>query len=275
MYLMSYFRDEDQTMRLAEGTDILHYTDLNEGKPVLDLRDRGKIIRDPYIFRDNSGMYRLFFTDNWYSNTLGYSESEDGIQWKDPVYISVMGENEDVANCWAPELCWDQEKEAYMLFWSSSFYSKNTENRISNRIWYCHTKDFINYTEAKLLFDPGYQVIDASILFRDGKYYMAFKDERGHNAPGTKYAAIRVACAEHAEGPYGEISDLLTEFRSEGPLLIEDGGWVYLFYDAFGSHAYKGMRTKDMKVWEDISEEMQFPQACKHLCIMKRGRSKV
>lgn len=268
MYLMTYFWDEDQTMRLALGKNILEFDDLNDGKPVLDIRDQGKIIRDPYILRDANGVYQLYFTDNWYSNTLGHSTSEDGIHWEDPEYIKVMGDNEDVANCWAPELCYDREKEAWMLFWSSSFYSKNNENRISNRIWYCHTKDFKTYTEAKLLFDPGYQVIDASILYRDGAYHMAFKDERGHNAPGTHYAAIRMAKAKRAEGPYGEITELMTEFRSEGPLLREDGDWVYMFYDSFGTHSYRGLRSKDMKNWEDISGKMRFPEKCKHLCIL-------
>ena len=71
MYLMTYFWDEDQTMRLALGKNILEFDDLNDGKPVLDIRDRGKIIRDPYILRDAKGVYQLYFTDNWYSNTLG------------------------------------------------------------------------------------------------------------------------------------------------------------------------------------------------------------
>ena len=77
-------------------------------------------------------------------------------------------------------------------------------------------------------------MIDASIHYYDGFYYMAFKDERGHNAPGTHYAAIRTARSCDITGPYEDISPLLTAFRTEGPLLIEEDGWMYLFYDSFG-----------------------------------------
>ena len=111
MYYMSYFFDEDQTLRIAAGNDLLHFTPLNHGKPVLDLRPQGKIIRDPYILKDQNHTYQLFFTDNWNSNTLGHSTSEDLIHWKEPEYIPVMGNNNDTANCWAPELCFDPEKK--------------------------------------------------------------------------------------------------------------------------------------------------------------------
>ncbi len=272
MYIMSYFQDQDQTLRIAAGEDLLHFSDINQDQPVLDLRPVGKIIRDPYILKDETGTYRLFFTDNWYSNTLGYSSSADLYHWEEPQYIKVMGDNEDVCNCWAPELCYDRTRKAWMLFWSASFYSLNTDKRISNRIWYCHTKDFITFTPAKKLFDPGYQVIDASIRYFHGFYYMAFKDERGHNAPGTHFAAIRTARAKEITGPYEDISPLLTRFRTEGPLLIEEDGWMYLFYDSFGDASYRGMRTRDFKSWEDVSKRMEFPRLCKHLCIIRDDR---
>lgn len=271
MYIMSYFFDRDQTMRLAAGEELLRFSPLNGDEPVLDLRPLGKIIRDPYLLKDENGIYRLFFTDNWYSNTLGYSFSRDLYHWEEPRYLKVMGDNDDVCNCWAPELCYDRERGAWMLFWSSSFYSLNTDKRISNRIWYCHTKDFKTYTPARKLFDPGYTVIDASIRFFNGYYYMAFKDERGHNRD-PHFAAIRTARSKDLTGPYTDISPLLTRFRTEGPLLFEKDGWMYLFYDSFGDASYRGMRTRDFKKWEDVSTEMEFPEGCKHLCIVREER---
>ena len=67
MYTMSYFFDQDQTLRIAKGEDLFHFKDCNQNRPVLDLRPLGNIIRDPYILKDAQGIYRLFFTDNWYS----------------------------------------------------------------------------------------------------------------------------------------------------------------------------------------------------------------
>lgn len=269
MYYMSYFHDADQTLRIAAGENLFRFNPLNDGKPVLDLSPIGKIIRDPFILRDKNGTYRLFFTDNWNSTTLGYSTSADLLHWSEPEFLPVMGDNPDVCNVWAPELCYDREKKEWMLFWSSSFYFLNNEKKISNRIWCCRTKDFRTYTKAEKLFDPGYQVIDASIRFFNGYYYMAFKDERGHNAPGTHFAAIRTARSRSLSGPYEDISPLLTRFRTEGPLLIEEDGWMYMFYDSFGDHSYRGMRTRDFITWEDVSSSMSFPPMCKHLCILR------
>ena len=121
MYTMSYFFDQDQTLRIAKGDDLFHFQDCNQNEPVLDLRPFGKIIRDPYILKDQQGIYRLFFTDNWYSNTLGYTTSLDLLHWEPVKHLKVMGDNDDV-NCWAPELCFDHRRNAWMLFWSTEAF---------------------------------------------------------------------------------------------------------------------------------------------------------
>ena len=72
MYTIYTFFDQDQTLRIRKGEDLFHFKDCNQNRPVLDLRPLGNIIRDPYILKDAQGIYRLFFTDNWYSNALGY-----------------------------------------------------------------------------------------------------------------------------------------------------------------------------------------------------------
>ena len=35
---MSYFFDQDQTLRIAKGEDLFHFKDCNQNRPVLDLR---------------------------------------------------------------------------------------------------------------------------------------------------------------------------------------------------------------------------------------------
>lgn len=267
MYIMSYSKDETQSLYIAVSEDMYHWESLNEGSPVLDLRPEGKIIRDPYWFVDINKTYHVLFTDNWSSTTIGHAVSQDLLHWSTPNYIAVMGDNEDVANCWAPEMFIDEQTKDFVLIWSSSFYSKNNENKISNRIYSCRTKDFKQFTSPKLFFDPGYTVIDATILVKNDTYYMAFKDERGHNSPDSPYAAIRTAVSKQADGPYTEISPLLTPWRSEGPILVEKDSCFYLFYDCFGEYNYKGIKSSDFKNWTDISMLMDFPKDCKHLCI--------
>lgn len=267
MYIISYSKDETQSLYLASSEDMFHWKDLNDGAPVLDLRDQGKIIRDPYWFTDSQGLFHLLFTDNWNSTTIGHAVSRDLQRFEMKSYISVMGDNSDVANCWAPEVFMDHETREYVLIWSSSFYSKNTDKRISNRIYSCRTVDFISFSEPRKFFDPGYQVIDASVSFKGGIYHMAFKDERGHNSPDSPYCAIRTAISTKANGPYYNISALLTPWRSEGPILVQQDSKFYMFYDSFGDQCYRGIKSSDFKHWTDISDQMEFPRHCKHVCI--------
>ncbi|MBO5198640.1 MAG: hypothetical protein J6B85_09010 [Lachnospiraceae bacterium] len=311
MYKMTYSMDETQAMYAAESEDMLHWTLLNGGEPVLDLRPMGRIIRDPFWF-EFEGRYHALFTDNWNSRTIGHAVSDNFLDWELLPFIPVMGENDNVVNCWAPEV-YREVDGTYVIIWSTSFADKNDDHKISNRIWGTRTKDFKTFTKAQLFFDPGHPVIDATMWVENATYYMAFKDERGFNAPESKWSAIRTTWARAEEEPFrwkrgleGEraevscekkknaaqsgvrigdmtweeepvcglngpmlqrISPLLTGWRTEGPILMKKDGEFYMFFDSFGDHSYKGLKSPDFEVWTDISGEMEFPYHCKHLCI--------
>ena len=140
MYKMTYSMDETQAMYAAVSEDMLRWTPFKEGEPVLDLRPAGRIIRDPFWF-EFEGRYHALFTDNWQSRTIGHAVSDNFVDWEIADFIPVMGENEDVANCWAPEVYFEPDGTGVIL-WSSSFISRNNEHKISNRIWALKTKDF-------------------------------------------------------------------------------------------------------------------------------------
>ena len=55
-------------------------------------------------------------------------------------------------------------------------------------------------------FDPGFNVIDSTIMEQRGRYLMVFKDERVN--PVKKN--LRLAWADHAEGPYRVDGDAFT-----------------------------------------------------------------
>lgn len=211
------------------------------------------------------------FTNKWYSQSIGHAVSDDLLNWTELDEIVLFPGNDDVHNCWAPECYWDEKSQRFNLVWSTSFKSKNEGDRVDSiRIWYAVSDDLMSFSEPKLLFDPGYPVIDSSIVEYNGLYYMAFKDERDFNKPGSPYSAIRTAIAEKFEGPYEQISPILTNWRSEGPMLIRENDQFYVFYDAFGEGIYRCMVSKDFKNWTDITSSMKFPDKCKHACITRR-----
>jgi|GEM_PF-3248771 len=66
----------------------------------------------------------------------------------------------------------------------------------NHRIYYVATKDFKTFSPTKLLYDGGFNVIDATILKEGGKYYLIVKDET--KTPMQK--RLRIAVADRAEG---------------------------------------------------------------------------
>lgn len=119
-----------------------------------------------------------------------------------------------------------------------------------------------------MFFDPGYTVIDATVLPLNGIYYMAFKDERGTKSPDTDYKALRVCTSKAANGPFENISELLTHNRCEGPSLVYRDQTFYMFYDSFGDHTYCGAISTDFYHWTEITEKLSLPQRCKHFSIL-------
>ena len=155
------------------------------------------------------------------------------------------------------------------MIWSTSFRSQNSEHEDSNRIWCAKSQDLYHFSEPEIFFDPGYPVIDASVLKKDDIYYMAFKDERLFNAVGSPYSALRTATSENAYGTYENISPILTEWRSEGPMLLFEDGEYYIFYDSFGTGKYGAIKSKDFIHWENISSKITIPEGCRHMSIFK------
>lgn len=88
-----------------------------------------------------------------------------------------------------------------------------------NRIYSAMTADFEHFTTPSVFFDPGYEVIDATILQTGSRYHLVFKDER--KEPLKKF--IQIASGPSIEGPWSGISEPFTESWSEGPSPMKIG----------------------------------------------------
>ncbi|HEY8966799.1 MAG TPA: glycoside hydrolase family 43 protein [Candidatus Methylacidiphilales bacterium] len=287
-YLFAYFTEPNgkDGLRLAWSRDGYAWTPLNGGrgylKPSVGV---DKLMRDPCILRGPDGIYRMVWTVSWGHHgdfSVGYASSPDLIHWSDQEAIPVMASEPAAANCWAPEINYDAENGEYLLYWSSTIPGRfietdGTAEGTWNHRFYCTTtKDFKTWTPTRVLYDPGFCCIDATIMpspAADGRFLMFFKNETLKPKAAKN---LWMATAEHVGGPYGHLVGPLTgpasPLRSdwaEGPTSIRIGDDYIVYFDCYRQHRYGAIRSKDLKTWEDISDKVSFPAGARHGTVLE------
>ncbi|MCX6630287.1 MAG: DUF1080 domain-containing protein, partial [Candidatus Solibacter sp.] len=171
--------------------------------------------------------------------------------------IPLMAGTPGTNNTWAPEIYWDSLKSKWLIVWSSTIAGQQE----GNRLYKSFTTDFKAFTKPEIFFDPGYVVIDATILQTNGRYYLVFKDER----PEPLRKQIKIAEGPTLEGPWTNVSEALTEAWSEGPSAIKAGSEYIIYYDHYREpRRYEAIRSTDLKTWTSVTDRMQLPQDSKH-----------
>lgn len=273
-YLFAYFTDK------AENHNGLHFAWSKNGYQWAGIgpeysflkSDYGswqteKRMRDPFVMKGADGLWHCLWTINWNSSLIGHASSKDLIHWSRQSYIPVM-EGYEAKNCWAPEMIYDDQKQQYVIFWSSTIkvngeWKVEPGHNYDNRIYYTTTKDFKAYAPAKVFFDPGHNVIDATVRKIGSKYYMIYKDESELPTPQKN---LLVATSDHAEGPYQRISEQpFTKNWVEGPAicLLPDSSYL-VYMDAYKDKRYEAKRTRDFITWQDVSDKISLPGGTKH-----------
>jgi hypothetical protein len=120
-----------------------------------------------------------------------------------------------------------------------------------------------NFSATRLFYDPGLNVMDATII-QDGKRFIMFlKDET--SLPFKVRKNIKMAFAVAAEGPYGPASVPVTgNYWCEGPSAILLGDILCVCFDRYREHRYGAVASKDLSHWEDITGKLQFPAGARH-----------
>ncbi|GAB3170102.1 glycoside hydrolase family 43 protein [Telluribacter humicola] len=263
-------------LHIALSTDGRNWTALNDNKPVWEQQ-----MRDPYVRRGPDGLWRLLATGGGRGNdrekvgpSCLYASSKDLIHWQVEGALPLMKDarNDSGAlarNIWAPEWFYDEDTKEYTLVWSSSYKDAGWKE---SRLWYCKTRDWKTFTPAKELFNPGYSVIDGTILKHDGTYYLYHKEEEFGARTGER-RALRVATSKNLEGPYKIIDGHLNNGQivpviTEGPTVMPDPlkpGWL-LLYDYCMTNRFGASYSPDLINWE-VEEDVSFPSEARHGCV--------
>jgi len=273
-WVFSYFLGNGQDgLHLAYSRDGLKWAPLGGGQPFLAPTVGGKLMRDPCIMLGPDSVFHAVWTTGWWEQGIGIAHSKDLITWTEAEFLPVLVHERKAANAWAPEIIYDDETQQYIIFWATTIPGRfpATDDsgdaspegtRLNHRIYRTTTRDFKDYSRAELFFDPGFNVIDATII-RDGTRLVMFLKDETRNPEARKH--IRVACADHALGPYslapGPISK---ENWVEGPTAFRSGGDMIVLFDAYTRNRYEGVTSRDLKTWTPLAGEIQMPQGARH-----------
>lgn len=190
-YLYAHMNASKEITNYAVSRYGSIWTDLLNSAEVFDTKAKTVTggMRDAYVFRMENGKFMLAGTDmtsrlGWESNhIMDFMVSNDLIHWDKEIKIDLesaenlsalgLSSADDMKAAWAPQVIFDPVTGKYMAYYSVGFPDRH-------RIYYQLLDEDLNVlTEPRLLFDPGYDVIDADIVWNavDQRYVMIYKWE--------------------------------------------------------------------------------------------------
>ena len=278
-YVFTYFKaNGEDGLHLAYSEDGYKWTALKNDTSFLTPEvGKDKLMRDPCVIKGADGLYHMVWTVSWTDKGIGYASSTDLIHWSKQEFIPVMASEERARNTWAPEITYDEKSKKYMIYWASTIdgeflQTKSAEEKgYNHRIYYTRTKDFKKFSKTKLLYEPGFNVIDASIVKQDQGFVMYLKDET--RDPVQKN--IKIAVGKKLKGPYSAASDPITgQYWAEGPTAIKIGHNWTVYFDKYTEKKY-GAVKETPQGWEDISAQISFPSGARHGTVIKVSKEEL
>lgn len=275
-YAFSYFvGNGEDGLHLLDSTDGYRWKKIAGGRSLLTPKvGHDKLMRDPAVCQGPDGTFHMVWTVSWGERGIGYSSSEDLVHWAPQRYLPVMEHEPTARNCWAPEAFYDSATDQFVIYWATTIPGKfpETDGQIKrddadpgydHRMYYTTTSDFQEFAPTKLLYDPGFNVIDATLLSVKGRYAMILKNET--DRPFKAEKNLRVAWSDRAVGPYGPPGEPITgDYWAEGPTAIQISETWHVYFDKYRDHRYGMVTSEDLLDWKDESAALKMPAGVRH-----------
>lgn len=273
VYVFAYFKNNGQDgLHLAYSMDGYKWSALkNDSSFLQPTVAKDKLMRDPCIIRGADGLFHMVWTVSWNDRGIGYASSKDLINWSEQKFIPVMMHEDSARNSWAPEITYDARKKQYMIYWATTIKGKypadpTVENGYNHRMYYVLTKDFKTFSKTKLLYDKGFNVIDATIV-PDGKQFVMFLKDETRN-PVQKN--IKIAVSKKLNKGYSNASPPITgNYWAEGPTTLQINGTWIVYFDKYRDHKYGAVQSTGpigigLNNWTDVSDKLVMPKGIRH-----------
>ena len=274
-FVFSFFRGNGEAgVYLALSEDALSWREVNGGKPVLVPQVGGRLTRDPSVCRGPDGAYHMVWTTSWKDNGFGVAHSTNLLDWSEQAYVAVNADEPKARNTWAPEIFYDDATRQYVVIWATTIEGRFPETQVAgdgglnHRIYATTTTDFRAWTPKRLFYDGGFNVIDAFLFKKDGRYGMVVKDETKEPKPEKN---LHVVWSEGGVmGPWGKAGAAFTDNAvawAEGPAVIRAGGCWLVYFDTYNKQAYDALKTLDFVTFAPV--QVSLPKGIRHGTIVE------
>ncbi|MEV0460054.1 glycoside hydrolase family 43 protein [Catellatospora methionotrophica] len=177
-YVMGYFTESPNRLannyglHLAISTDGLNWAPLNQNNAVVTPTAGTGGLRDPFILRKRDDTFVVLATDltgtdftqpNQYIHVWDSADLRSFTGYR-RVRMHTMN-----THTWAPEAFWDSARGQYGIIYSA-------HNGTRDVFMVNYTADFVNVGSAQVFFDPGFNVLDATVHLGGGTNYLYYKN---------------------------------------------------------------------------------------------------
>ncbi|QDU55114.1 family 43 glycosylhydrolase [Aeoliella mucimassa] len=268
-WLFTSFRGSGDGLHLAYSNDARNWTEIrgNRLKPEVG----SKLMRDPHIVRGPDNTFHMVWTSGWGDKGIGYASSQDLVNWSEQKFLPLMEHESDCRTCWAPEAIYDARNRQFIVMWSSDIPSASPEENPKggyHRAYYVTTRDFETFSKPKMLFDPGFNNIDTTMLKVGNKYRIVFKET--DDQPAGIWGRICGAEADSPTGPFKLLEKpIIANERVEGPAVVEVDGSTLLYVDYYANGRYGCRESSDWQNWRDVTRDCTIIDGQRHGSIIE------
>ncbi|SMC48249.1 glycoside hydrolase family 43 protein [Lentzea albidocapillata] len=231
-YVMGYFTEspgkvaDRYALHLAVSTDGLNWMPLNQGNPVATPTAGTKGLRDPFVMRKQNGGFVVLATDltgTDFTRQNQYIHAWDSADLRSFTGYRRLKMHSMPTHTWAPEAFWDASRNQYGIL-----YSANSGGR--DAFYVNYTTDFVNVGAPQLFFDPGFNVLDATVHVGNGTNYLYYKSFRDGRLYGARSSTLNPRSFDRGTYTAGVVSGGI-----EAPIVVKahDRNEWWLWGDSF------------------------------------------
>jgi hypothetical protein len=253
-------------LHLAYSEDGYKWTPLKNGEPFLKSEIGSKLMREPSLIEPQRGEFHLIWTNG--EDGFGYASSKDLIKWSDQRLIPISDKLK-AYNTRSPILYYERRPRLFHIIWSATVpglrEEKVEEGQASNILLSITTRDFVNFSEPQVFYDPKYNCPDASLVLAGDNYKLVFKDGR------PEHGTLRISSAPSVNGKWSEPTDPIasvTGVERLSAVKFGDDCLIY-FYQPQNTLSYGVLRSRDLVQWEDVSNQLSVPQGMREGSVMR------